>query len=129
MARRSLTPTLALALPISVMAGALVIVKKNSCVAFPVLFLAVSVSEYTPAALSSGVPKIVAVPSSLSANRTPDGRRPELVIFGVGSPAAVTVYVNAAPNAAVSAEPLVKAGPPSGITVVGALAPESPTVV
>ncbi len=55
----------------------------NAWVAVPFLFLAVSVSGYTPAA----------------------------PFVGAGEPVAVTVKVNATPNAAVSAEPLVNAGP------------------
>ena len=77
----------------------------------PFLLLAVRVSGYTPAAVLTGVPEMVAVPSLLSENLTPAGSRPVLVILGAGSPVLVTVNVNAAPNAAVAAEPLVKAGP------------------
>ena len=96
------------------------------CAAVPCLLLAVRVSGYAPAAAFAGVPEVVAVPSLLSANRTPDGSRPVLLILGAGSPVAVTVKVKAAPNAAVSAAALVKTGPPpGGAAVTGKLAPES----
>jgi len=108
---RSGAPTLALIVRIFLIAGALVTVRVNAWVAVPFLFLAVRVSGYTPAAAFLGVPEIVAVPPPVSANRTPEGSRPALVILGAGSPVAVTVNVNAAPNAAVSAAPLVNAGP------------------
>ena len=93
----SAAPTLTLMARIFLMAGALVTVRVNAWVAVPFLFLAVRVSRYTPAAAFAGVPEIVAVPSPLSANLTPEGSRPVLVILGAGSPAAVTVKVNAAP--------------------------------
>ncbi len=88
-----------------------VTVRVNAWAAVPFLFLAVRVSGYTPAAAFLEVPEIVAVPSPLSANFTPDGSRPVRVILGAGSPVAVTVKVKGTPNAAVAAEPLVKAGP------------------
>ena len=79
----SAAPALTLMARIFLMAGALVTVRVNAWVAVPFLFLAVSVSGYTPAA----------------------------PFVGAGEPVAVTVKVNATPNAAVSAEPLVNAGP------------------
>ena len=108
--RLSGTPTLTLIVRIFLMAGALVTVRVNAWVAVPFLFLAVRVSRYTPPAEPAGVPEIVAVPSPWSANLTPEGSRPVLVILGIGSPVVVTVKVNATPKAAVTAEPLVKAG-------------------
>jgi hypothetical protein len=111
------------------MAGPRVTVRVKAWVAVPVLFLAVRVSGYIPAAAFAGVPQIVAVPSPLSANLTPDGSPPALVILGTGSPVVVTVNLNATPKAAVSAELLVKAGPPARATDTGVLAPESPEVV
>jgi hypothetical protein len=87
-----------------------VTVRVNAWVAAPYLFLAVRVSGYTPPAEPAGVPEIVAVPSPSSANFTPEGNRPLLVIMGAGSPVAVTIKVNGTPNATVSAEPLAKAG-------------------
>ena len=50
MVRRSATPTLALTVRIFLMAGARVTVRVKAWVAVPVLFLAVRVSGYTPAA-------------------------------------------------------------------------------
>ena len=108
--RCSEAPTLVLMVGILLMAGALVTVRVNAWVAVPFLFLAVRVSRYTPPAEPAGVPEIVAVPSPWSANLTPEGSRPVLVILGIGSPVVVTVKVNATPKAAVTAEPLVKAG-------------------
>jgi hypothetical protein len=70
----------------------------------------------------------VAVPSPLLAKLTPAGSRPFLVILGAGRPVVVTVKLNAAPIAAVTAGALLKAGAPAGMTVTGLLAPESPTV-
>ena len=62
------------------MAGALVTVSVNAWVAVPFLFLAVRVSRYGPAAALLGVPEIVAVPSPLAVNLTPEGSRPVLVM-------------------------------------------------
>lgn len=129
MVRSSGTPTPVLIAGMCLKAGTLVTVSVKAWVAVPVLFLAVRVSGYTPEAAFAGVPEIVAVPSLCSENLTPDGSRQVLVIRGAGEPVAVTVNVNGVPNAAVAAEPLVKAGPPTGVTVAGALAPESPAVV
>ena len=84
MVRCSAAPTLALMVRIFLRAGALVTVRVNAWVAVPFLFLAVRVSGYTPAAAFLGVPEIVAVPSPLSVNLTPDGSRPVLVILGAG---------------------------------------------
>ena len=110
MVRCRAAPTLALMVRIFLMAGARVTVRVNGWVAVPLLFLAVRVSGYTPAAAFAGVPEIVAVPSPQSVSLTPDGSRPVPVILGAGSPVAVTVNVNATPNAAVAAEALVKTG-------------------
>src|ERR1019366_4630758 len=109
--RLSGAPTLTLIVRIFLMAGALVTVRVNAWVAVPALFLAVRVSGYIPAAALRGVPEIVAVPSPLSANLTPDGKRPVPVILVAGPPVVVTVKVNGAPKAAVAVEVLVKAGP------------------
>src|ERR1035441_4459957 len=79
-------PTSTLIVRIYLMAGALVTVRVNAWVAVPCLFLAVRISRYTPAAAFAGVPEIVAMPSPLSANLTPEGSRPVLVILGAGSP-------------------------------------------
>ncbi len=95
--RRSAAPTLALIAGIFLMAGARVTVRVNAWVAVPFLFLAVRVSGYTPAAAFLGVPEIVAVPSPLSVNLTPEGSRPVLVILGAGAPVVVTVKENRAP--------------------------------
>ena len=46
-----------------------------------------------PALPSAGVPVIVALPSPLSVNETPDGRAPVLLNVGVGLPVVVTVNV------------------------------------
>ena len=103
-------PTRTLVVWIFLMAGALVTVRLKAWVAAPFLFLAVRVSGYTPAAAFAGVPEIVAVPSPLSVSLTPDGSRPVPEIQGAGSPVAVTVNVNATPNASVAAGALVKTG-------------------
>lgn len=108
--RCSAAPTWTLVVRIFLMAGALVTVRVSAWVAVPFLFLAVRVSGYTPAAAFTGVPEIVAVPSPLSANFTPLGSAPILVILGAGSPVVVTVKVNATLKVAVALEPLVKTG-------------------
>src|ERR1700733_4915065 len=87
---RSGAPTLVVTVGIFWMAGARVTVRVNAWVAVPSLFLAVRVSGYTPAAAFLGIPEIVAVPSLLSMNLTPEGSRPVLVIVGAGSPVVVT---------------------------------------
>jgi hypothetical protein len=93
----SAVPALALTVGIFLMAGARVTVRVNAWVAVPYLFLAVRVSGYTPAAALLGVPEIVAVPSPLSVNLTPEGSRPVLVIVGAGEPVVVTVKEKRAP--------------------------------
>ena len=120
MVRCSAAPTLVLVAWIFLMAGARVTVRVNAWVAVPFLFLAVRVSGYTPAAAFPGVPEMVAVPSLLSANLTPEGSRPVLAILGAGSPVVVTVNLNAAPNGTVVSEPLVKPG--LDVTVAGVIA-------
>lgn len=120
MTRCSAAPVLIVMVRIFGRAGALVTVRVNAWVAVPFLFLAVRVSRYTPAAVFAGVPEIVAVPPPLSANLTPGGSCPVSVILGAGSPAVVTVNVNAAPKAAVAAERLEKVGP--WLTAAGVIA-------
>jgi hypothetical protein len=83
-------------------AGALVTVRVKAWVAVPAVLLAVKVSGYRPAAPGLGVPARVAVPSRLPVNVTPEGSRPFLVIAGAGDPLALTVKLNAFPDAAVS---------------------------
>jgi hypothetical protein len=60
---------------------------------------------------------------------TPEGSVPFLLITAGGEPVVVTRKLNAPPNATVSAASLVKASMVPGVTVAGALAPESPAVV
>ena len=93
----SAAPTLTLIARIFLIVGALVTVSVNAWVAVPYLFLAVRASGYTPAAAFLGVPEIVAVPSPLSVNVTPEGSRPVLLIVGAGSPVVVAVKENRAP--------------------------------
>ena len=69
----SAAPALILIVRTFLMAGVLVTVRVSAWMAVPVSFLAASVSEYTPAAALLGVPEIVAVPSPLLVNLTPDG--------------------------------------------------------
>ncbi len=69
-------------------------VRVKAWVAVPFTLLAVRVSGYTPAAAFAGVPEIVAVPSPLLVNLTPEGSWPVLVMVGAGEPDVVTVKVN-----------------------------------
>jgi hypothetical protein len=68
------------------------------------------------------------VPSWCEVNLTPGGSFPALVIRGSGEPLAVTVKLNAAPNAAVTVAVLVMATWLCGVTLAGVLAAESPAV-
>jgi hypothetical protein len=77
-------------------------------VAGPVLFFAVRVSGYIPP--FAGVPEMVAVPLRLSANFSPAGSRPVLLIRATGLPVVVIVKVYGAPKAAVAAVWLLKMG-------------------
>ncbi len=60
-------------------------------------FVAVIVNGYVPAVVAAGVPEIVAVPSPLSVNVTPGGRRRSSDNAHVGVPVVVTVKVPAWP--------------------------------
>src|ERR1700722_6045588 len=83
-------------------AGALVTVRVKAWVAVPAVLLAVNVSGYWPAAPWLGVPARAAVPSRPPVNVTPGGSCPFMVIVAAGDPLALTVKLNAFPNAAVS---------------------------
>lgn len=111
MVHLSLAPSLALITGIFPMAGALVMVRVKVWVAVPLAFLAFRISGYAPAAVFAGVPEIVAVPSPLPVNLTPEGSRPVLVIVGAGEPEVVTVKVNRVPAGSVVLGLLVNAGP------------------
>ena len=105
------------------MAGALVMVRVKAWVAVPFTLLAVRVSGYTPAAAFAGVPEIVAVPSPLLVNLTPEGSWPVLVMVGAGEPDVVTVKVNRVPAGSVASGLLVKAGAPLAGVIAMATAP------
>ena len=83
----------------------------NTWVAAPYLCLAVRVSGHTPAAALRGVPgdrgHTVFVVSETHAHRT---TRPVLVTVGARTPVVTTQKANAAPQAAVAAEPPGKGG-------------------
>ena len=65
-------------------AGGRVTVRVNAWTAVPCRFVALRISGYVPGAASSGNPEMTAVPFRLSANLTPHGSRPVLVIVGAG---------------------------------------------
>src|SRR5712691_3788391 len=82
-----------------------------------------------PEADPSGVAEIVAVPLVPFLKWVPGGSFPVLLIAGTGDPVVVTVNLKAEPNATLSSGLLVNVTPLPGVTQVGALIPESPTVV
>jgi hypothetical protein len=84
MARSIGVPIVALVAGILAMAGAFQTVRVKDWVAFPALFLAVSVTVYGPRAVRAGAPEMVAVPSPFSAKWTPGGSVPVLWIRGAG---------------------------------------------
>ena len=78
-------------------------------VAEPTPFAAVIVNVYVPAVV--GAPEIVAVPSPLSVNKTPDGRLPDVTDKpGVGNPVDLTLKAQASPTRHVAWSALVILG-------------------
>jgi len=95
-------------------AGATVIV--NCCVAVPLAFFAVRVSDEVPTVV--GMPEMVAVPFPLFVKVTPLGRVPDSVMVAAGEPVVVTEKVNAVPTVPVAEVELVKLGATGGAVTV-----------
>ncbi len=108
-------PTVKVAAPPLVMAGACRTVIVSVCWTEPYALVAVSGTAYVPAVV--GVPDRVPVPLPLSVKVTPGGRldQPRL---GAGDPLVVTVKLNAVPAVPVALLALVNAGASPTTTVM-----------